>query len=211
MTGQLIYERGKVLVAGGHTFPTLADPLPNKYSHVIISFADGGKLFFNDMRQFGYMELADEARLAAALASYGPEPLAQDFIFDVFNVALGKRSIAIKAALLNQNIIAGIGNIYADESLFEAGIRPGRRVNSLKMTEKKALHAAIIKTLKKAMQYGGTTFSHYRDADGKHGNFTRLLKVYGRGGEICLRCKKTVLKKVKIAGRGTVFCPSCQS
>lgn len=210
MTGQLIYEKGKTKVAGGHSFPSLTDPLPNKYSHLVITFADGGKLFFNDMRRFGYVELAGPERLAKVLATYGPEPLENGFTFAVFAKALGRRAISIKAVLLNQSVLAGIGNIYADESCFQAGIKPGRRVNSLTKNEKRALWLAIKKILKKALKYGGTTFSEYRDAEGKPGNFTRLLKVYGRGGKLCLKCRTTKLTKKKIASRGTVWCATCQ-
>lgn len=209
MTGQLIYEKGKTLIAGGHSFPLVQDPLPNKYSHLIISFTNGARLFFNDMRQFGYVELAQEKRLQQALSLYGPEPLEKGFTLAVFEKALGKRATSIKAALLNQHIIAGIGNIYADESCFMAGIKPSRKVNTLTTKEKEALWKAIPVVLKKAIAYGGTTFSHYRDADGKNGNFTRLLQVYGRGGKPCLRCGTALLKR-KIAARGTVYCPSCQ-
>ncbi len=210
MTGQLIYEKGKTLIAGGHSWPSLQDPLPNKYSHVIISFADGSHLFFNDMRQFGYMELADEKRLQVVLDIFGPEPLEKDFTFELFEKMLGKRSIAIKAVLLNQTVLAGVGNIYADESLFLAGIKPTRRVNTLTTAEKRRLYKAIPVILRRAITYGGTTFSNYRDVEGKKGNFTRLLKVYGRGGQICVKCKKTTLVKETVAGRGTVWCPTCQ-
>lgn len=210
MTGQLIYEKGNTLIAGGHSWPSLQDPLPNKYSHVIISFVDGSTLFFNDMRQFGYVELADTKRLQAALDVFGPEPLESDFTFELFEKMLGKRSIAIKAALLNQTVLAGVGNIYADESLFLAGIKPTRRVNTLTTAEKRALYKAIPVMLRRAIKYGGTTFSNYRDVEGKKGNFTRLLKVYGRGGETCVRCKKSILVKNVVAGRGTVWCPTCQ-
>lgn len=210
MTGQLIYEKGGTKIAGGHSWPSLKDPLPNKYSHVVIRFVDGGTLFFNDMRQFGYMELADNERLQEALDVFGPEPLEEDFTFEVFTQMLGKRTIAIKAALLNQTVLAGVGNIYADESLFMAGIRPTRRVNSLTMAEKKALFKAIPTILYRALKYGGTTFSDYVDVQGKKGNFTRLLKVYGRGGEVCVKCQKTRLTKAALAGRGTVWCATCQ-
>jgi len=210
MTGQLIYQKGKTLIAGGHSWPSLQDPLPNKYSHFIMDFADGGRLFFNDMRQFGYIELADAKRLAQALDVFGPEPLEPDFTFEVFNQMLGKRTIAIKAALLNQSVLAGVGNIYADESLFLAGIKPTRRVNSLTKAEKKALFKAIPVILKRAITYGGTTFSDYRDVEGQKGNFTRLLKVYGRGGQVCVKCKITKLIKAVVAGRGTVWCTFCQ-
>jgi formamidopyrimidine-DNA glycosylase len=210
MTGQLIYEQGKTVIAGGHSWPSLQDPLPNKYTHVIISFSNGGTLFFNDMRQFGYMEVADDRRLQQVLDVFGPEPLEKDFTFEVFENMLGKRTISIKAALLNQTVLAGVGNIYADESLFAARIKPTRRVNTLTISEKKALFKAIPVILRRAIECGGTTFSNYRDVEGGKGNFTRLLKVYGRGGERCGRCKKATLKKETVAGRGTVWCPNCQ-
>ncbi len=210
MTGQLIYEKGKTRIAGGHSWPKIADSLPNRYSHVIFSFADGSTLFFNDMRQFGYIELVDEARLRKILGTYGPEPLEATTTYEKFSEALGKRSVAIKAALLNQQIVAGIGNIYADEACFYAGIRPGRKVHSLTVVEKKVLFKSVRDVLKRALKYGGTTFSNFRDVEGKKGNFTRLLKAYGRGGMECLRCGFSPLKKGVIAGRGTVWCPSCQ-
>ncbi|MBI3255851.1 MAG: hypothetical protein HYZ63_02670 [Candidatus Andersenbacteria bacterium] len=162
------------------------------------------------MRQFGYIELADTKRLVQVLDVFGPEPLEEDFTFEVFQAMLGKRAIAVKAALLNQSVLAGVGNIYADESLFLAGIKPTRRVNTLTLAEKKALFKAIPLILRRALKYGGTTFSDYLDVEGKKGNFTRLLKVYGRGGQVCVKCKQTKLIKATVAGRGTVWCPFCQ-
>ena len=116
----------------------------------------------------------------------------------------------IKAFLLNQKNIAGIGNIYADEILFEAGILPGRKMDSLTKEEIKKLHQAIKKILKKAVKYRGTTFYSYIDARGQRGNFTKFLKVYKREKEKCLRCRKGVIQKTKIAGRGTRYCDKCQ-
>lgn len=210
MTGQLIYEKGRTRIAGGHGYPRLAEALPNRYSHVIFSFTDGSRLFFNDMRQFGYIELVDAARLKDILAVYGPEPLDAAITFKEFSERLSKRAVTVKAALLNQQIVAGIGNIYADEACFYAGIRPGRKVKSLTLAEKKALWRSVRHVLRRALKYGGTTFSNFRDADGKRGNFTRLLKAYGRGGMECLRCGFSPLQRGVVAGRGTVWCPNCQ-
>lgn len=210
MTGQLIYAKGRTRLAGGHSWPRIMDALPSKYSHVIFSFADGSMLFFNDMRQFGYVEVVNEERLTKILAGYGPEPLDVKMTLEEFSERLSKRAVAIKAALLNQQIVAGIGNIYADEACFYAGIRPGRKVKSLTLAERERLFTSVRQVLKRALRYGGTTFSNFRDVDGKKGNFTRLLKAYGRGGMECLRCGFSPLKRGIVASRGTVWCPNCQ-
>jgi formamidopyrimidine-DNA glycosylase len=120
------------------------------------------------------------------------------------------RKTNIKALLLNQQLIAGIGNIYADEILFESGVLPARPADKLSAGEIKAIAESIPNILKKAIKYRGTTFNDYRDANGKHGSFLKMLKVYRRDGEKCLRCGKGVIDKAKVAGRGTHFCPVCQ-
>lgn len=216
MTGQLIYKSKKVLVAGGHQWPPLRQAqgkpvaLPNKYSHVIFSFADKSQLFFNDLRQFGYLTLADKQTLRVVLAHYGIDPLEDEFTWEQFRQALGKRKGILKAVLLDQRVIAGIGNIYADEICFHARLLPMRLVGSLSEKEKKALYRATKHVLKRAMRYGGTTFRNYRDTEGGKGNFTRLLKVYRRAGQLCKRCKEQFVVRAVVAGRGTHFCPRCQ-
>ncbi|MEX0649768.1 MAG: bifunctional DNA-formamidopyrimidine glycosylase/DNA-(apurinic or apyrimidinic site) lyase [Candidatus Andersenbacteria bacterium] len=210
MTGQLIYQKNSTVIAGGHQWPPISGGLPNAYSHIIIDFADGGRLFFNDLRQFGYMELASAKRRQEVLDTYGVDPLLGKFTYTAFRDALAKRSRTLKAVLLDQSVIAGIGNIYADEICFHARIRPNRSVKSLSEKELKALFVATKHIMKRALEHGGTTFKDYRDSDGAKGNFTALLKVYGRGGAPCKRCRQQLIKKIQHAGRGTHFCLRCQ-
>jgi formamidopyrimidine-DNA glycosylase len=209
MTGQLIYQDARSTIAGGHGWPPLTEKLPNKYSHVIFSFSDGSHLYFNDMRQFGFVQLVNSQQLAAALRQFGLEPLHASFTWEAFRQAMDSRQTTLKAVLLNQAIIAGLGNIYADEVSFQARVRPQRPVGRLRQKELRALYRAIPAVLRRAVRYGGTTWRNYRDADGGRGNFTRLLQVYGRAGQPCKRCGST-LKRIKLVGRGTVYCPSCQ-
>lgn len=208
MTGQLVYEFGSVLVAGGH-FTDNFQTLPNKHSHVIFKFKDGSRLYYNDLRQFGFLEIVDQKKLETIKAKYGLEPLTPDFTLANFKKALAGRRAAIKAVLLNQSTIAGIGNIYADEILFAAGVAPFRPANSVSERELKNIFQAASAILKKAIKYRGTTFSNYVDSNGHKGGFSRFLRVYGRSGQKCYECGQ-VIKKVKLAGRGTSYCENCQ-
>ncbi len=215
MTGQLVYQDGKELVAGGHSldksdlFQGVGGELPNKHTRAIIHFQSGAVLFFNDLRRFGYLKPVTKQEKEEKLTEFGPEPLMPDFDLLDFQKKLKKRKIAVKKALLDQKLVAGLGNIYVDEVLFLSGIRPERSAESLKSNEIKALYSAIIKILKQGVKYRGTTFSDYVDARGKAGNFSRFLKVYNRGGRPCQRCDGSI-KKIKLAGRGTHYCPGCQ-
>ena len=217
MTGQLIYQKNKEVIAGGHSdrrrdeaVPRLYDDLPNKHTHVIFHFSDNSQLFFNDLRRFGVVKIVDKKELENILNNFGKEPLEKSFSLKIFQDIIKSKSENIKAFLLNQKYLAGIGNIYADEILFEAKILPGRKINSLDAKEIKKIYQAIRKILKKAVKYRGTTFYSYTDARGQKGNFTKFLKVYKREGEKCLRCKKGIIIKTKIAGRGTRYCSKCQ-
>lgn len=210
MTGQLIYIRKKFIVAGGHSqTKEILSELPNKYTHLTITFSDKSQLFFNDMRLFGYLDIVDKETRDAVVSKFGPEPLAKNFTLPDFIARIKPRQTTIKAVLLNQSIIAGIGNIYADEICFASGIRPSRRASSLTDDDLKKLFEAARAILALAIRERGTTFNSYVDGAGKKGNFVRFLKVYGRGGKPCLTCQ-TPLRKAKVAGRGTVFCPQCQ-
>ena len=209
MTGQLIYKHQKNIVVGGHNLP-ISQELPNKYSHIILYFSDKSILFYNDLRQFGYFKIVSHLAKEEIRKKYGLEPLSKDFIWPNFLLAINKKSSILKSVLLNQQILAGIGNIYADEICFRASVRPDRRVSTLEDQDKKKIFQACHYIMDKAVKSGGTTFSDYRTADGNGGVYVKYLKVYGRAKQLCLKCKKTEIKKQKIAGRGTHFCPTCQ-
>jgi formamidopyrimidine-DNA glycosylase len=215
MTGQLIYEKevGKRvdLVAGGHKLSASdIENLPNEHTRIVFVFNDGSELFFNDLRLFGYMKLAEDAAVQKALKKFGPEPLTNDFTFAYFLSLFKKRkNTNLKALLLNQELIAGLGNIYVDEACWCAGIKPMRRVGSISPAQQQKLFTCIPKILKEALKHRGTTFRNFLDSSGRKGNYTDFLKVYDRDGEPCKRCK-TIIKKTRAAGRGTHYCPGCQ-
>jgi formamidopyrimidine-DNA glycosylase len=215
MTGQLIYKDKQSLLAGGHSLSktslndSIGGDLPNRFTRVVFTLSLS-KLFFNDLRKFAYIKLLKNKELERILKiSYGPEPLDKEFN-DKFLVALLKRhKTSIKALLLKQEVIAGLGNIYVDESLFLAQIKPDRLANSISESEAKKLRIAIVKIIKKAIEKRGTTFSDYLDGEGKVGNFSDYLKVFNRQKKSCYKCKNKI-KKIRVAGRGTHFCPKCQ-
>ncbi len=209
MTGQLVYSSKRGCVKGGHEVRGMSDELPNKYSHVIFKFIDSSALYFNDMRQFGYLKIVGEDELKTIKSKFGIEPLSGNFKFEDFRNIFKNRSAAVKSVLMNQRLIAGIGNIYADEILFKAGIKPDRAAGSLEEHELKKIFKAAESVLKQAIKYRGTTFANYVDSRGKKGNFTKFLKVYGREGKKCFKCGG-IIEKIKISGRGTRYCSRCQ-
>jgi len=210
MTGQLIYQGKNTLIAGGHANQKENFDLPHKHTHLFFIFKDKTKLFYNDLRRFGYLKIINNQQLKDLNYRWGIEPLSKKFTLNCFKKLLKNKKTNIKAFLLNQKYIAGLGNIYTDESLFKAHILPERKTDSLTDQEIKNLHQAIKEILKLALKYKGTTFSDYTDAHGQKGNFIPLLKVYGRQGKKCLRCKKGIIKKIRLAGRGTHYCSNCQ-
>ena len=178
MTGQLIYRTtiGKS-AGGGH--PINNQVLPSKFTRVIFNFDDQTNLYFNDIRKFGYLKLVDRNEFNQELKKYGPEPLENDFTFDYLNkifIVGGKRKI--KTFLLDQRLIAGLGNIYSDEICFEAGAKPTRRVESLSLELRKKIYFQIKEVLKKALKYKGTSVNTYVVSDGQKGRFQNHLKVY---------------------------------
>jgi formamidopyrimidine-DNA glycosylase len=209
MTGQLLYRFGDTLIAGGHTFPPVHEHLPNKHTHVIITFTNGSVLFFNDMRLFGYMSLLSDDEREKIWKTYGPEPEDKVFTAEYLLQIIKRRTISLKAVLLNQELVAGIGNIYADETCFLAGVRPQRKASSITKKEATRIVEAARQVIALAIKERGTTFNDYRDPEGRKGNFVQFLKVYGRGGEPCAVCGRALIKTV-VAGRGTVYCGTCQ-
>ncbi len=209
MTGQLICVQGRQVTAGGHSDPNYNFDLPDNSTRTVFEFLDGGKLFFNDSRRFGYLKIVNGEELKKVRAKFGIEPLTKNFTLENFKKVLVGRKTSIKAILLNQQLIAGIGNIYADEACFLAGIRPDTLVYKLSNGQIVKLYKSVEKLIKKAIEKRGTTFNNYRDSDGNKGNFLNFLKVYGRVGLKCKRCSG-IIEKTKVAGRGTHFCANCQ-
>lgn len=176
-----------------------------------ITFAEGGQLLLVDPRRFAtlfWIPHGDEGQVPG-LAALGPEPLSRGFTSRHLGAALAGRRAPVKAVLLDQRRLAGVGNIYADEALFRAGIRPDRRAGSLTPAEVRRLHRALRHVLRKGIELGGVTVRSYTGIDGAAGRFQETLQVYGRRGEPCRRCGET-LAGMRIGGRSTVYCPRCQ-
>lgn len=198
MSGKLLYKN--------------RDDELKKHSHVVFEFEDNTDLRFNNVRKFGrlYLIKENEVDKAGNLKNLGIEPLSDKFTLKLFKSVLKQRKKMIKPLIMEQEFIAGIGNIYADEALFIAHIRPDRKANTLNDKEIKSLYKAIKKVLKKGIKMGGTSISDYVNALGESGQFQYELKVYNREGKECINCN-TVIKKEKISGRSARFCPNCQN
>lgn len=182
-----------------------------KHTHVIFRFTDKTELRYRDVRQFGTMHLwpKGEELERLPLVKLGPEPLSEAFTPEMFAQRLRSRKTRMKALLLNQEFLSGLGNIYVDESLFSAGIHPERPVQSLTDDEVKRLYTSIRSTLVKAIEAGGSSVRSYVNGNGEMGMFQLRIQVYGRRGEPCPRCGEPIERRV-VAGRGTHLCPRCQ-
>ena len=179
------------------------------YCRVCFNLADGRRLLFTDPRKFGRIELWPREREQEALKNLGTEPLSEDFTPEILAKNLAGRKSPIKQVLLNQEVIAGLGNIYADEALYYASIHPLRRASSLAPAEVQLLHKGIVSVLTQAIEHGGTSFSEYRDLWGEAGNNYNHVLVYHQQGKPCLRCG-TPIERIVVAQRSTHFCPNCQ-
>lgn len=211
MTGQIIYQdTSGQLIAGGHPFTDQKKHLPNKHTRLYFKL-DRGQLYFNDARRFAWIKQITATALPQFVANYGPEPLtpafSQQYLYQLSRRFFKRK---IKQLLLDQKLIAGIGNIYADESLFLAGIKPNRLAGDISQNELGCLTKAIKKILTKAISKKGTSWRDYLTSSGQPGNYVPYLKVYGRQGLACPQCGQTIIK-IRQHGRGTHFCPQCQS
>ncbi len=210
MTGQFFFRDKEGIRGGGHSMTSSGTlELPGKHTRVSFQFTDASTLFFNDMRLFGYTKLATAAEVAAAKSRYGEEPIRETFDHEAFFHKLKKRKTSIKAALLDQSFIAGLGNIYVDETLFRAAVRPTRRADRVTRQEAYAITTHSGAVMRHAIAVGGTTFQHFVDTGGEHGNYTDFLQVFGKQNTPCPTCG-TRIKKSRVAGRGTHYCPTCQ-
>ena len=215
-----VYRRGKFIVwqlSGGQRLLThlkmtgsliaaASGSEPPPYNRVEITLDDGSRIFFRDPRKFGRMKLIDDDRLLDAL---GLEPLTPEFTAEVFESILRKRKSPIKPTLLDQTLIAGIGNMYADEVLYEAQIHPLRAADSLTTEEYSKLHAAIKQILTAAIESKGASIANYIRPSGELGHAHFAFKVAHKRGENCVRCEAP-LERIVVRGRGTYLCPHCQ-
>jgi formamidopyrimidine-DNA glycosylase len=211
MTGQLVFV-GQVRFGAGHPNDSLINDLPDKSTRVEFTFGDGSKLFFNDQRKFGWVKLIPTAEVPNIdfMKKVGPEPLAADFTADQFAERLGRRkNTNIKAALLDQTVIGGVGNIYADESLWGAKIHPSKLVRDVSRARLQTLFVELQYVLNLAIQKGGSSNHTYVNAEGKKGSYMDFARVFRREGQACPRCGTTI-EKLRVAGRGTHICPHCQ-
>lgn len=214
MTGQLLWQGDGPSVMGGHPEQSYLDSLPNKHTRAIIHFNDGAVLFFNDLRMFGRVTVLTEEALSehTFVNSLGPEPLEKGFTLDYLTKRLKKKArVSIKVFLLDQTNLAGLGNIYADETCFRACIHPSRITATLKPKEIKAIHQAIKETLNLALKHGGSSSKDYINAIGEKGTYLKVANVYHRTGLPCVRKDGGVITRIKLAGRSTHFCPVCQT
>lgn len=213
MTGQLVFRGSAERFGAGHPSRSLIGDLPDTSTRVVLTFQDGSQLFFNDQRKFGWMRLMPTLEVAQLdfFQKVGPEPLAADFTPEQFAGRLQRRAKSgIKAVLLDQTVIAGVGNIYADESLWGAKIHPETKVQDIPPAKVRALYTELRSILTLAIEKGGSTDRNYVDAEGKRGSYLSFARVFRRQGKPCPRCGTTIIK-LKVASRGTHICPKCQS
>jgi len=211
MTGQLVYV-GKQRFGAGHPSKDLVADLPSKSTRVTIDFTEGSQLFFNDQRKFGWMRLIPTVEIPQIdfFKKVGPEPLEADFTVDKFIERLMRRkSSNIKAVLLDQTVLAGVGNIYADESLWGAKIHPAQIVSEIPRSKLVALHSSLIEVLSLSIKKGGSTDRNYVDSEGRRGSYLDFANVFRKEGKPCPRCGN-IIEKTRVAGRGTHICPFCQ-
>lgn len=209
MTGQLIYD-GKERYAAGHPSENFVAKLPNKQTRVVISL-ENGTLYFNDQRKFGFIKVipTNEVENDPFIKKLAPEPWAMSSE-ELYQKLQRRKNSCIKAALLDQTLICGLGNIYADESLFLAKIHPERKSGSLSQVEVKNLLIAARTVMEKSIDSGGSTMATYVRADGSRGDYLeKFAQVFRREGKNCPVCGTEIIK-IRVAGRGTHLCPNCQ-
>lgn len=207
MTGQLIYD-GYVL---GHPTKDAFSRLPNNSTRLIFTFDDNSKLYFNDQRKFGWIKLLNPAELTRSQANLGLDIFDSKFSSEYIYSQLQKSRRPVKVVLLDQHFFAGIGNIYANDSLFLSGIHPQIPSNKITLKQAKSIHKYLIKIMQQSVLAGGSTAkdNKYIKPDNTFGKNQFFFRVYQRAGESCLKCASKI-EYFKLAGRGTFFCPSCQ-
>ncbi len=196
-------------INGQKTLNELTQEWINGFLHIIFFLDDGRMIALSDMRKFAKVELVKTEDLHKEFEGLGPEPLEKSFTFEKFQALFGRKKGKVKQVIMNPAFIAGVGNIYASEALWWAKIHPEKDVSQLSAKELKSLYGAIKKVLSMGVEFGGDSFSDYRDVDGKKGKFEGHKKVYQREKEECYRCK-TPIKRLMLGQRSAFYCPKCQ-
>ena len=208
MTGQLIYV-GEERMAGGHPTEDFVGELPSKHTRVVFGLEDGTHLYFNDQRKFGFVKVIGKGESDGFLDKLAPEPweMSEEEFFERLQK---RKNTSTKAAILDQSVIAGVGNIYADEGLWAAGVAPMRKVGEISLAEAEKLLVGIRKSMDKSLETGGSSLKNYVKVDGARGDYLdKFAKVFNRTGKECERCGG-IIEKTRVAGRGTHWCGSCQ-
>jgi formamidopyrimidine-DNA glycosylase len=216
MTGQLVF-RDKETQDLSLSKKVGGEVLPSKYSHVIFSLDKDAKLYYNDLRRFGWIKVLkkDELKDVAFFKQMGPEPKVGDDLagkeltLEYFKKTIEKGNLPVKLILMDQKRIGGIGNIYANDALFLAGIDPRRKGKTITLEEAQKLFEAVYTVIKKSLSYGGSSDENYVNVLGQEGNYQNHTLVYGRNKEKCSVCGSTI-EKIQLGGRGTYFCPKHQ-
>jgi formamidopyrimidine-DNA glycosylase len=212
MTGQLVFASSSERFGAGHPNDSLVGKLPDRSTRVTLTFTDGSRLFFNDQRKFGWMRLIPTAEVVNLdfFKKVGPEPLSDDFDWQQLRERLMRRkNTNIKAALLDQTVVAGVGNIYADEALWGARLHPATLVRDISAAKFHKLYDELVYVLRLSIEKGGSSDRNYVNAEGKKGSYISFARVFRREGQACPRCGH-IIEKTRIAGRGTHICPHCQ-
>lgn len=212
MTGQMVFV-GQERFGAGHPNGSLVGKLPDRSTRVTFELDDGSRLFFNDQRKFGWIRLMPTVEVPNIdfMKKVGPEPLDADFTWQEFAERFKRRARTnVKAALLDQTVVAGVGNIYADESLWGAKIHPKRLVGSVTDEEFKVLLTELREVMNLAIEKGGSTDKNYVNAEGKQGSYLDFARAFRRDGQACPRHPDIMIEKLRVAGRGTHVCPVCQ-
>lgn len=213
LTGHILVTSDGIVVKDGRWVVDRNSPLSdpqNQFIHVVWQLSEGKKMALSDLRKFANVLLFGPDQLSAYLKGYGPEPFEADFSLSYLTEVLSKKAQPIKKVLLDQNVVAGIGNIYADEILFESRVHPLQLASSLSEGQVRSLFENIKKVLEKSIRLRGTSISDYRDINGEKGGYAPVRKVYRRTGELCPENCGGQVKRIEVGGRGTHFCPKCQ-
>lgn len=213
MTGQLVFRSNDERFGAGHPNDSLIGELPDRSTRVVIEFSDGSHLYFNDQRKFGWMKLYPNVEVPNIdfMQKVGPEPLEDAFMPADFITRIRRRNnTTIKAAILDQTVLAGVGNIYADESLWGAKIHPSMRVRDVSDAQLTELLKEIKYVMNLSIEKGGSTDRNYVNAEGKKGSYIDFARVFRQEGKPCPRHPDVEIVKTKVAGRGTHICPVCQ-